>query len=126
MIIYNMDYVRIRNINAKMIEGINDEHYNMFLVFGDVSAVVQSNPVLQQVLDTLVSRLKSWRLLVSSVIVVAWCGLLCKGGRHHVPLHKVRGGQVLGGRDRAAGAALFAGEETKRVDYDCHICKDVT
>ena len=39
-----MDYVR--NINAKMIEGINDKHYNMFLVFRDVSAVVQRNPVL--------------------------------------------------------------------------------
>ena len=39
-----MDYVR--NINAKVIEGINDKHYNMFLVFRDVSAVVQNNPVL--------------------------------------------------------------------------------
>ena len=57
-----MDYVR--NINAKMIEGINDKHYNMFLVFGDVSSVVQSNPVLQQVLDTLMSNLKSWKRVV--------------------------------------------------------------
>ena len=61
MVIYGMDYVR--NISAKMIEGINDEH-NMFLVFGDVSSMVQSNPVLQQVLDT--------SCLVSSVIAVAF------------------------------------------------------
>ncbi len=40
MVIYSMDYVR--NISAKMIHGINDEHYNMFLVF-----LVQSNSVLQ-------------------------------------------------------------------------------
>ena len=42
-----------------------------------------------------------------------------------------RGGQVLGGRDRDVLREnrtdfFFAGDETKRVDYDCHIYKDVT
>ena len=119
-LIYNMGYVR--NINSKMIEGINDEHYNMLLVFRDVSAMVQSNPVLASTGHPGVQT----DVLEMIGFQCDHRGLLCKGGQHYIPLHRGRGGQVFGGHDHAAGAALFAGKETKRVDYDCHICKDVT